>query len=56
MSREEVMHEQKRGEECVNIRKALEGEKVSPHVLKDAKQCDIIDGTLYHKDKRKKMP
>ena len=54
MSREEVLKEQKLDPECCAIYDALAGKPVSQVVKNDADQCIIVDGTLYHKDIRRK--
>ena len=39
---------------CQDLRKAMGGEEVSRFIKRDAQQCVDVDGTLFHKDSRRK--
>ena len=54
MTREEVLAAQKEDPECRAIVRALNGGKSSKTVRNDADQCLMVEGTLYHRDIRRK--
>ena len=54
IKRDEVIKAQKDDHEFQQIFRALNGEEVNQSVAKDAEQCLIVDGGLYHKDSRKR--